>query len=40
LDAGRLGGREAGMLGSGEAGRLRCGDGIILEGRAFNEIIN
>jgi hypothetical protein len=40
LDAGRLGGREAGMLGSGEAGRLRCGDGIILVGRAFNEIIN
>jgi hypothetical protein len=28
------------MLGSGEAGRLRCGDGIILVGRAFNEIIN
>jgi len=35
-----LGGWEAEKLGSGEAGRLRCGDGIILEGRAFNEIIN
>jgi hypothetical protein len=31
---------DAGRLGSQDAGRLRCGDGIIIEGRAFNEIIN